>query len=211
MVRFDLSDQRAWAQADLHRSFVEPVNELRERYDLIVFRLPTPPFAHVLHRPVCQRLRHRPLGIRRLGTQGIMQVTAAIDYVRSRFNQRLQLLGYLVSRFKRRRAYQQSYLSQLRAHFGPMPFDTVIPDLAQFERSVTDAVLLTEHAATSPAGDIPCNQHRSRRAASAVKFSARPAARINQRSKFSTVSTHVSADSRSRDRIGANSPGIVPR
>ena len=83
-----------------------------------------------------------------------MQVTAAIDYVRSRFNRRLQLLGYLVSRFKRRRAYQQSYLTQLRSHFGPKTFETVIPDLAQFERSVTDAVLLTEHAATSPAAHI---------------------------------------------------------
>lgn len=40
VVRFDLSDQLAWEQADLHRSFVEPVNELRDRYDLIVFDCP---------------------------------------------------------------------------------------------------------------------------------------------------------------------------
>ena len=59
-----------------------------------------------------------------------------------------------MSRFKRRRAYQQSYLTQLRSHFGPKTFETVIPDLAQFERSVTDAVLLTQHAATSPAARI---------------------------------------------------------
>ncbi|MCY2995600.1 MAG: hypothetical protein NTY19_48285 [Planctomycetota bacterium] len=79
---------------------------------------------------------------------------AAIDYVKARFNRRLQLLGYLVSRFKRRRSYQQSYLSQLRSHFGPKTFDTVIPDLAQFERSVTDAVLLTRHAPASSAVGI---------------------------------------------------------
>lgn len=82
------------------------------------------------------------------------QVTAAIDYVQRRFNRRLQLLGYLVSRFKRSRAYQQSYLAQLRSHFGPKTFETVIPDLAQFERSVMDAVLLTEHAPSSPAARI---------------------------------------------------------
>ena len=95
-----------------------------------------------------------PLEAADWGAQGIMQVTAAVDYVQSRFNRRLQLLGYLVSRFKRRRAYQQSYLSQLRSHFGPKTFDTVIPDLAQFERSVTDAVLLTRHAPASSAARI---------------------------------------------------------
>ena len=40
VAKFDLSDQRAWEQADLHRSFVDPVNALRSRYDLIVFDCP---------------------------------------------------------------------------------------------------------------------------------------------------------------------------
>jgi cellulose biosynthesis protein BcsQ len=66
----------------------------------------------------------------------------------------LQLLGYLVSRFKRLRAYQKSYLTQLRSNFGFKTFDTVIPDLAQFERSVTDAVVLTGHAPNSAAASI---------------------------------------------------------
>jgi len=154
VVRFDLSDQRAWEKADLHRSFVEPVNELRDRYDLIVFDCP-PRLSLTSFAALCASdFVIVPLEAADWGAQGIMQVTAAIDYVRSRFNRRLQLLGYLVSRFKRRRAYQQSYLNQLRSHFGASTFDTVIPDLAQFERSVTDAVLLTEHATTSPAARI---------------------------------------------------------
>jgi chromosome partitioning protein len=37
VTRFNLSDQRAWEKTDLHRSFVDPVNELRGLYDLIVF------------------------------------------------------------------------------------------------------------------------------------------------------------------------------
>ncbi len=53
---------------------------------------------------------------------------------------RLQLLGYRVSRFKQRRSYQQSYLKQLKQHFGADTFDVVLPDLAAFERSVTDAI-----------------------------------------------------------------------
>jgi len=154
VVRFDLSDQRAWEQADLHRSFVEPVNELRGRYDLIVFDCP-PRLSLTSFAALCASdFVIVPLEAADWGAQGIMQVTAAIDYVRSRFNRRLQLLGYLVSRFKRRRAYQQSYLTQLRSHFGPKTFETVVPDLAQFERSVTDAVLLTEHAPSSRAARI---------------------------------------------------------
>ena len=70
------------------------------------------------------------------------------------FNPRLELMGYLVSRFKRARAYQRSYLEQLRTHFGPKAFDVVIPDLAQFEKSVTDRIPITLHARRSEEADI---------------------------------------------------------
>src|SRR5207245_1386682 len=88
------------------------------------------------------------------GAQGIVAVTEAIDYVRRRFNPQLALLGYLVSRFKTRRSYQQTYLAELRQHFGPSVFDTVITDLAAFERAVTDAVPITQHAPRGAAAAI---------------------------------------------------------
>jgi chromosome partitioning protein len=154
LVRFDLSDQRAWEQSDLHRCFVDPVRELRMLYDLVVFDCP-PRLSLVSFAALCASdFVIVPLEAADWGAQGIKQVTAAIDYVQSRFNNRLQLLGYLVSRFKRSRAYQQTYLAQLRAHFGPKTFDTVISDLAEFERSVTDAVLVTRHAASRTAARL---------------------------------------------------------
>jgi cellulose biosynthesis protein BcsQ len=70
------------------------------------------------------------------------------------YNPRLKLLGYLVSRFKRARAYQQSYLRQLRSHFGKLAFDTVIPDLARFEQSVTDRIPITLHSPRSEEAEI---------------------------------------------------------
>src|SRR5206468_11215591 len=79
---------------------------------------------------------------------------AAIRYVQRHQNRQLQLLGYLVSRFRRARAYQQSYLRQLRAHFGALAFDTVLPDLAQFEKSVTDRIPITLHAPRSEEAGI---------------------------------------------------------
>jgi chromosome partitioning protein len=78
-----------------------------------------------------------------------MQVTAAVDHVKTRHNPKLELLGYLVSRFKRARSFQRSYLRKLREHFGPLAFDTVIPDLASFEKSVSLGVPITLHAPAS--------------------------------------------------------------
>jgi chromosome partitioning protein len=90
-----------------------------------------------------------PLEAADWGAQGIMQVTAAVDHVRTRHNPKLELLGYLVSRFKRARSFQRSYLRKLREHFGPLAFDTVVPDLARFEKSVSLGVPITLHAPAS--------------------------------------------------------------
>jgi hypothetical protein len=96
VVRFNLSDQRTREQADLHRSFVEPVNELRGRYDLIVFDRP-PRLSLTSFAALCASdFVIVPLEAADWGVQGIMQVTAAVDYVQGRFNRRLELLGYLV-------------------------------------------------------------------------------------------------------------------
>ena len=37
-------------------------------------------------------------------------MTAAVDYVKSRYNSNLTLLGYLVSRYKRARQFQRSFV-----------------------------------------------------------------------------------------------------
>lgn len=149
LARFDLSDQKEWEQADLHLSLVDAVNELRSQYDYIVFDCP-PRLSLVSFAALCASDHVIiPMEAADWGAQGIMQVTAAIRYVQERHNPRLALLGYLVSRFKRARSYQRSYLQQLRKHFEALAFDTVIPDLAQFEKSVTDRIPITLHAPSS--------------------------------------------------------------
>ena len=142
--QFDLSDQRAWEKADLHRSFLDPIRAVQLHYDFVVFdcppRLSLASFAAL----VASDHVIVPLEAADWGAQGITQVTEAVEYVRERFNPNLNLLGYLVSRFKPRRTYQATYLTELRKHFGPRVFDTVITDLAGFERSVTDAIPITQ-------------------------------------------------------------------
>ena len=112
-----------------------------------------------------------PLEAADWGAQGIVQVTGAVDHVRERYNPNLVLLGYLVSRFKRARSYQRSYLRKLREHFGGLAFDTVVSDLACYEKSVTHGVPITIHAPASlEAGiarrffaEVERRIHRSRR------------------------------------------------
>jgi len=146
LMHFDLADQVQWEQTDLHFSLVELVDAVRPHYDWIVFDCP-PRLSLVSFAALCASDGVIiPMEAADWGAQGIMQVTEAIEYVRERFNDRLTLLGYLVSRFKRARSYQQSYLTQLRGHFGALAFDTVVPDLARFEKSVTDRIPITQHA-----------------------------------------------------------------
>lgn len=149
LARFDVSNQADWERADLHLSLVDAVNELRPQYDFIVFDCP-PRLSLVSFAALCASDHVIiPMEAADWGAQGIMQVTAAIRYVQERHNRRLALLGYLVSRFRRARSYQRSYLQQLRKHFEGLAFDTVIPDLAQFEKSVTDRIPITLHAPSS--------------------------------------------------------------
>ena len=154
LAGFDESKQDAWERADLHFSLLDAVAELRSNYDLILFDCP-PRLSLVSFAALCASDGIViPLEAADWGAQGILRVAQAVDYVRKRYNPQLQLVGYLVSRFRRARAYQNSYLAQLRRHFGAEAFDTVIPDLAQFEKSVTDRLPITLHAPRSEESDI---------------------------------------------------------
>ncbi|MFO1003492.1 MAG: ParA family protein [Planctomycetaceae bacterium] len=141
---FDISDQRAWEFADLQRSFVDAIETVRADYDLIVFdcppRLSLVSFAAL----VASDGVIVPLEAADWGAQGILQVGEAVAYVRQQQNAALKLVGYLVSRFKGNRTFQRTYEAELRQHFGTLLFDTVLPDLAAFERAVTLRVPITQ-------------------------------------------------------------------
>jgi chromosome partitioning protein len=138
LARFDVSDQRHWEAADLQLSLTEAVKSWRPTYDYVVFDCP-PRLSLVSYAALCASdYVIVPLEAADWGAQGIIQVTAAIEHVRQHYNPRLRLLGYLVSRFKKARVVQQSYVKQLREHFGDLAMDTMIPDLASFEQSVVE-------------------------------------------------------------------------
>jgi cellulose biosynthesis protein BcsQ len=81
-------------------------------------------------------------------------VVKTFEHVRQNHNDRLQLLGFVVSRFKQRRKYQSSYLQELRQNFGADAFKTVIPDYAPFEQFVNDRIPIVLHSPSSYAARI---------------------------------------------------------
>ena len=149
LAHCDVSDFRLWEQSDLYLSLAEAVRQVRDDYDHVVFDCP-PRLSLVSYAALCASdYVIIPFEAADWGAQGIVQVAETIRYVQQRHNPHLKLLGYLVSRFRRARAYQQAYLASLRRHYGPLAFDTVIPDLAQFERSVIDRIPITLHSPSS--------------------------------------------------------------
>jgi chromosome partitioning protein len=150
----DLSDQRMWEQADLHLSLADGLRTIRGDYDYIIFDCP-PRLSLVSFAALCaSESVVIPLEAADWGAQGIVHVTAAVNHVREHYNPNLRLLGYLVSRFKRARLFQRSYLKRLRDHFGALAFDTLIPDLAGYEKSVTLGIPITLHAPLSHEAEV---------------------------------------------------------
>lgn len=143
-----------WQAADLHLSLLEALRPISKNYDYILFDCP-PSLSLVSYAALCaSHYVVVPLEAARWGALGTQHIAGAIELVQQRYNDRLRLMGYLVSRYKARRSYQQTYSSQLFEHFGDEAFETVIPDLAAFEKSVTDRSLISVHSPTSHANSI---------------------------------------------------------
>ena len=143
-----------WQAADLHLSLTEALSLVSANYDYIVFDCP-PSLSLVSYSALCASQQVViPLEAARWGALGTQHIATAIELVQQNYNADLRLMGYLVSRYKARRAYQQTYLSELRKHFDDLAFETVIPDLADFEKAVTDRSLISVHSPSSRANRI---------------------------------------------------------
>jgi chromosome partitioning protein len=154
LASFDESKQGEWERTDSHLVLRDAVATLRNHHDLIVFDCP-PRLSLVSFAALCASdFVIVPLEAADWGAQGTQYVADAIAYVHERFNPQLRLLGYLISRYKPARSYQRTYMDGLRKHFGEAMFDTVLPDAAEFEKSVTDRIPVTRRAPQSSAAKI---------------------------------------------------------
>lgn len=152
--RFNLTDPTEWEQTGLQLSLVDPLQEVAPFYDYILLDCPAD-ISLITYAALCASdFLIVPLEAADWGALGTQHVRQAFDHVRCQFNDRLQLLGYVASRFKTLRKYQKNYLSELQRHFGPDAFETVISDLAAFEQSVTDRIPIVLHSPSSHASSL---------------------------------------------------------
>lgn len=150
----DLSQSGQWESRRLHTTLADAVTELLPAYDYILLDCP-PRMSLASYAALCASdFVIIPLEAADWGARGTASVRAIVQRVHQHHNPRLKLLGYVVSKFKRVRAFQLTYLAQIRQAFGQEVFQTVIPDLSQFERSVDEGIPITLHSPHSHAADV---------------------------------------------------------
>ena len=153
-ARMDLSQSGQWESQRLHAALADAVTELLPDYDYILLDCP-PRMSMASYAALCASdFVVIPLEAADWGARGTASARAIVQRVQRHDNPRLQLLGYVVSKFKRARAFQLTYMAQIRQAFGDEVFATAISDLAQFERSVDEGIPITLHSPRSHAADI---------------------------------------------------------
>ncbi len=104
LEHFNVSDQACWEAHDLHLSLVDALSDLGQRYDYVLLDCP-PSLSLVSYAAMCASdFVMIPMEAARWGALGTQHIVAATSHIQSRWNARLQLLGYVVSRYKATRA-----------------------------------------------------------------------------------------------------------
>ena len=154
LEKYNITDPSQWQSSGLMLSLVDPLREAAAFYDYILLDCPAD-ISLITYAALCaSEFLMVPLEAAQWGALGTQHVTKTFQHVRSHYNERLDLLGFVVSRFKKQRKYQATYLKQLRQHFGDTAFDTVIPDLATYEQAVTDRIPVNLHSPHSHASAV---------------------------------------------------------
>ena len=150
----DLSQPGQWKTQRLQAALADAVTDLLPDYDYILLDCP-PRMSLASYAALCASdFVIIPLEAADWGARGTAGVRAVVQRVQRHDNPRLKLLGYVVSKFKRSRSFQLTYLTQIRQSFGDQVFQTAIPDLARFERSVDEGIPITLHSPSSHAAGV---------------------------------------------------------
>jgi chromosome partitioning protein len=154
LERFNDTDPARWEASGLVPSLVDPLASVRGLYDYVMIDCPADISLITYAALAASDYLVVPLEVVQWGALGTHHVIKAYEHVRRQHNRRLELLGYVVSRCRLGRKYQSAYVEKLRHYFGDNVFETVIPDLAQFEQSVNDRLPITLHSPRSNAASI---------------------------------------------------------
>ena len=79
------------------------------------------------------------------GAQGIPAVQASYQSVLNNANPSLGVLGFVISMFSSKRAVHNGYVDVLKASYGDLVFDTLVPHLADYADAITAHLPVTKY------------------------------------------------------------------
>jgi chromosome partitioning protein len=93
-----------------------------------------------------------PVQCEYLALEGLSQLMATLQRVRSRLFPTLNVRGLLLTMFDSRTRLSREVADELRAHFGGSVFDTIIPRSVRLAEAPSHGLPITAYAPQSPGG-----------------------------------------------------------
>jgi chromosome partitioning protein len=85
--------------------------------------------------------------------EGLAQLLQSVELVRTRLNPRLGITGVLLTMFDSRTKLASDVASEVREHFGPLVFDTVVPRSIRLAEAPSHGVPITSYDSRSAGAD----------------------------------------------------------
>jgi len=85
--------------------------------------------------------------------EGLAQLLRSVELVRTRINPRLGVTGVLLTMFDGRTRLASDVAQEVRSHFGPLVFDTVVPRSVRLAEAPSHGLPITRYDAGSAGAD----------------------------------------------------------
>jgi chromosome partitioning protein len=85
--------------------------------------------------------------------EGLAQLLQSVELVRTRINPRLGITGVLLTMYDARTRLASDVASEVRNHFGPLVFDTVVPRSIRLAEAPSHGLPITTYDASSAGAD----------------------------------------------------------
>jgi chromosome partitioning protein len=85
--------------------------------------------------------------------EGLAQLLQSVELVRTRINPRLGITGVLLTMYDARTRLASDVATEVRNHFGPLVFDTVVPRSVRLAEAPSHGVPITRYDAASAGAD----------------------------------------------------------
>jgi chromosome partitioning protein len=85
--------------------------------------------------------------------EGLAQLLQSVELVRTRLNPRLGLTGVLLTMYDSRTRLASDVASEVREHFGPLVFETVVPRSIRLAEAPSHGLPITRYDARSAGAD----------------------------------------------------------